>query len=629
MGWHSPSAAQSLATHQQPALIRRSNGSSLPNGYKFKGSSKLGEICLEARQRLWPPKATMHEPLSWAQYRRNPWKNDEITYDFSISTGIVSISEIRRSPYHKRITHSPSEAKSLVDGEIKELHSRDWNCYVHIFDIHHDGRLPFGESVVCRFVSENQEYYTRDLEEFQSRVLELPAPHAARLVVVEDLVPAAMEVLGHSLNLDPGFFHRHIGNSWGSASSSEPLSEYPETEIPDLTFVSPYPRMLEVEHPFAWNQPDWRTECFKRAAKFLQCRQLSPVLDVPEQRKVLCTAFEHTTVNIQVDSTDVGQWKAFVLFPSSVKRWEEGSLRVVKHQPARSHTHSFRGLSGSQDPDVALWLSALQNRSENGGELTDPFHVVDSLFREALGHWNAHLVHVARAVDQLSMRNFTDDEIGLQPQQQIRALIFHETGMLSEILDSIRAAIEANISFKASGFSSDKEAKTKRPQLEDLHRRFTHVKTRLERPLPALQHYIDIIRVRQQNRLAETQLKESRKAIQQADTIKRLTILAFIYIPIQTSATIYGMNISEIVQRQRAPSVWTFAVTTLVLLAATLLAAGWNWTWAIVYRQKHQMFGSLRAYAARQLARIGIHVNANAERAFEGQMNDARPSWIV
>ena len=571
----------------------------------------------------------MHEPSSWAQRRRNAQGN-EISYDFAISTGVVSINEIRRSPYHNSITHSSSDAKSLVDGEIKELHSRDWDCNLHIFDIQKDGRLPSAESAVCRFLSEYQEYYTRNIEEFRSRVLETSAPRTARLTVIEDLIPPVMELLGYSLDLDPGLFSRHLGYAWGPGLSLQHLPEFSELGTPDLIFVSPYPRMFEVQHPFAWNQADWRNECLKRAAKFLQCRQLSPVLDVPEQHKVLCTAFEHTTISVQLDSESGGNWKATVLFPSSVKFWEEGSLRVSKHQhiDPRSRIHASQRVSQSKDPDVSTWLSALRVRNEDGADLTDPFHIVDALLREGLAHWNTHLVHVARAVDVLSTSNSSAEDIGLQPQQQIRALIFQGAGLISEILDSISAAIDAKSCFKSAKGASGDGSSSKQPQLEDLHRRFTHVKIQLERHLPALQHHIDIIRIRQQNRLAETQLEESRKAIQQADTIKRLTILAFIYIPIQTSAALFGMNIREIAQSSGMPSAWMFTVTTTILLGATLLAAGWKHVWSFVYRQKHQKLGSVRRCGARQLERIGIHVEASSQYGPEGQMGDAKPSWV-
>lgn len=85
-----------------------------------------------------------------------------------------------------------------------------------------------------------------------------------------------------------------------------------------------------------------------------------------------------------------------------------------------------------------------------------------------------------------------------------------------------------------------------------------------------MHHHIDTIVVQQQVELASSQLSESRKSIQQADTIKRLTILAFIYIPIQTAAGIFGMNISEL--RRELP-IWTFVVLAIGLLLATLAAA--------------------------------------------------------
>lgn len=75
-----------------------------------------------------------------------------------------------------------------------------------------------------------------------------------------------------------------------------------------------------------------------------------------------------------------------------------------------------------------------------------------------------------------------------------------------------------------------------------------------------------------QIQLTTTQLEESRKAIKQADTVARLTILAFIYIPISCVCGIFGMNLIE------APSgypSWVFGVTlTIVLITTVAIAMG-------------------------------------------------------
>ena len=49
-----------------------------------------------------------------------------------------------------------------------------------------------------------------------------------------------------------------------------------------------------------------------------------------------------------------------------------------------------------------------------------------------------------------------------------------------------------------------------------------------------------------------------------------VTVLAFIFIPINTASSVYGMNVQEI--NETGHSIWTFFVTALVLLACSGLA---------------------------------------------------------
>jgi hypothetical protein len=70
--------------------------------------------------------------------------------------------------------------------------------------------------------------------------------------------------------------------------------------------------------------------------------------------------------------------------------------------------------------------------------------------------------------------------------------------------------------------------------------------------------------------LTTTQITESRKAIKQADTVARLTILAFIYIPTSCVCGVFGMNL---VETPDGFSAWIFGVTLAVVLITTLAIA--------------------------------------------------------
>ncbi|KAL9105477.1 MAG: hypothetical protein Q9227_009357 [Pyrenula ochraceoflavens] len=70
-----------------------------------------------------------------------------------------------------------------------------------------------------------------------------------------------------------------------------------------------------------------------------------------------------------------------------------------------------------------------------------------------------------------------------------------------------------------------------------------------------------------QTELTKLQIEESRQAMAQADTVAKLTILAFIFIPLSTVSGIFGMNVKEITDGTR---LWQFGVTAGAVVAVTL-----------------------------------------------------------
>ncbi|ETN39551.1 uncharacterized protein HMPREF1541_05777 [Cyphellophora europaea CBS 101466] len=70
--------------------------------------------------------------------------------------------------------------------------------------------------------------------------------------------------------------------------------------------------------------------------------------------------------------------------------------------------------------------------------------------------------------------------------------------------------------------------------------------------------------------LTQTQIRESRKAIEQATTVTRLTILAFVYIPTSCVCGIFGMNF---VQTPDGFEISTFAITLSIVLTTTVWLA--------------------------------------------------------
>lgn len=324
------------------------------------------------------------------------------------------------------------------------------------------------------------------------------------------------------------------------------------------------------------------------------------------------------------------------MFPASIKAWTEGSLSVKKksqHQNIsvrprlrmmQARAKEFNEVT--QDVDVAMWIASLRILCEDGEavDLRNPKYLIETLFKESLEHWSTHLTHIARAVELLAAESSSSSEhpVSLEAQQQVRMVLVKGAAVISDNLDEIDLIIDALMTTTTSS-SPDTEV---RAGFNGVRQRFQLLKTQLGRHQPTLQHHIDKFIVEQQVRLQETQLEESRKAIQQADTIKRLTALAFVYIPIQTAASIFGMNVREF---QPNPSIWQWILTTILLLIATVTAAAWHDLWPVFYRFYMNFIGSFRMCIANCLAVVGIHINVSLPSRLQSNMPPADPSWTV
>ncbi|TGO12977.1 hypothetical protein BTUL_0079g00380 [Botrytis tulipae] len=72
-------------------------------------------------------------------------------------------------------------------------------------------------------------------------------------------------------------------------------------------------------------------------------------------------------------------------------------------------------------------------------------------------------------------------------------------------------------------------------------------------------------------------VEESRKAIQQANDVKALTVLATVYIPLSFVAGVFGMNVSEL-NSGIDVDIWLyFAISIPVTIASMVLV--WKWEW--------------------------------------------------
>ena len=512
-----------------------------------------------------------HEQIPFGEREKQAVRERKWDSGQSNSSARANLADIRRAPFHRSMRNTALGIKThtrLADADVTDLHRRGWTSRISVYDIHESdrGKLPTPERARCVFDPTSQEYLVEEIEELRLRVLQSSVPSSERLIVVEDLTPQLVEVLGYDAGVEPALFEQHIGDSWGARGTAiSPLVSKPGSSSP-LEFTVPYPCLFHVSNPSIKNDTPWRTYDLELAARHLQCRQLLPALDCAEDNTIQCIAFEHITTSLNFGPG----YDALVMFPPFLKHWEVGYFRVSKQQNIENRLDipdTVMAKPGdSPNMDVATWEASLKFLGAFDNDLTDPFLVLESVWEEALKHWRAHLVYVAFCISFLSTPSEGQvEESRLQPEQQLRLIIHQGASIISGILSNMATADDVHAAHEKVKHGTAVAPNSSR--FTQLKRDFAVVRDQLERHLPTLQHHTDAIRVNQQVRLAETQLEESRKAIQQADTIKRLTILAFVYIPIQTIASIYGMNVREFDPR---PSIWTFALVAVILLAITM-----------------------------------------------------------
>lgn len=235
------------------------------------------------------------------------------------------------------------------------------------------------------------------------------------------------------------------------------------------------------------------------------------------------------------------------------------------------------------------WQMEYQRLSDTLSASHDPFVLTASLYAHALGYWETHANLLDRVVQSLgqvlqSMRsNPASDSGDIYPQQELKELILSDLSVLAATLDHISTLLQ--LATLPSSCTS-KLPSPPSPDLTTQHHRFTALQTRLARHLPLVQHHVDVVLSQQHTLLAHTQLLESRKGIEQADTVKRLTALAFVFIPVSTATSFFGMNFQEL---SPSPRLWVFWTATAALLAFALVGANWNRVCALAARCTQRM----------------------------------------
>jgi hypothetical protein len=138
---------------------------------------------------------------------------------------------------------------------------------------------------------------------------------------------------------------------------------------------------------------------------------------------------------------------------------------------------------------------------------------------------------------------------------------------VSTLVDKLQKPLEKYLSKNYNTHQALKE------QTKELIQDLTVVLRDIGRLIETNQRKLDYNLTSLQIDLANTQLIESRKSIEQNDTVKRLTMLAFVYIPISTISSLFGMNVSAITGESTATPLWKFIAICVPVVVFTIIMA--------------------------------------------------------
>ena len=168
-----------------------------------------------------------------------------------------------------------------------------------------------------------------------------------------------------------------------------------------------------------------------------------------------------------------------------------------------------------------------------------------------------------------------DYENGIEPKNSRKSLDFVKD--LRFLRDKVLARLET--------------VKSLRLQLETLQNpkkllilgKMGPLEKKIEKLLKKIQKELDDTTVDLQRELTLVQLEESRRAIEQNQMVKKLTILAFLYLPISTVSSVFGMNVQELQLPQYQPHIRVFCFVLLSVFVFSVLLASFEFLQNVLY----------------------------------------------
>jgi len=205
----------------------------------------------------------------------------------------------------------------------------------------------------------------------------------------------------------------------------------------------------------------------------------------------------------------------------------------------------------------------------------DPFFLVGQLLLTSALSWNQSLNFVEENIRGCQFAFSKDADLALE---QLRYNISFVDRARSYLRDNLAAIDQA--SFQPQTCLNDelleKAARKNRDMLIKDH----------EWIINRCNSLISRCEVISGSLMSMASLEASQRSIQESYHINRLTKLAFIFIPMSFTASVFGMNVAEMAKN---PSIWVFFLVAAPVVGLTCLAMNWEALCRILQRRRWRM----------------------------------------
>ncbi|EED21633.1 hypothetical protein TSTA_088690 [Talaromyces stipitatus ATCC 10500] len=257
-------------------------------------------------------------------------------------------------------------------------------------------------------------------------------------------------------------------------------------------------------------------------------------------------------------STELTQWlkESSALFRS----WQTGYLPIVQCQPGialRTPPVSTRGrsLSTVNTPQSASWLHLNYGQSLSSDLAgKSPFYALYQVFCFVASSEIQFLNMLQSKIE----KELKSSAIVQQKNPTLSSLLYNQ-----QVLDRHIQRIRENVTFIQQYKNLDDYKDDDATRLYDkVLRDFEHLLARATSLSKQCNRGMQVI-------MNNATIKESRKAISQAEGVAMLTRLAFLFIPLSYVSSVFGMNFAQFGQGKL--SLWLWPVVSVPVFAITLL----------------------------------------------------------